>query len=146
MELGALARQCHDQGITLGYHNHHWELQVKEGGRTALDLLWQGAEGSPLAWQVDVAWLVRGGADPLDWFQRHAARVVSLHAKDLAPAGDKLDEDGWADLGSGTLDWPTLAAAGRAAGARWLVAEHDKPNDPARFARNSHAFLAKSGA
>ena len=85
------------------------------------------------------------GADPLAWMKREAGRIVSLHAKDLAPAGEKLDEDGWADVGTGSLDWPTLARAGRDAGARWLVAEHDKPNDPARFARNSQAFLSTLG-
>ena len=142
-ELGALARRFADDGIALGYHNHHWELQPKAGGASALERLFEGAAGSPLTWQMDVAWLVRGGADPLVWMKREAGRIVSLHAKDLAPAGEKLDEDGWADVGSGTLDWPRLARAGRDAGARWLVAEHDKPNDPARFARASHAFLSR---
>jgi len=140
-ELGGLARRCQAEGIALGYHNHHWELQVKEGGKTALALLFEGA-GIALGWQMDVAWLVRGGADPLQWLQRERGRVVSAHAKDLAPAGQKLDEDGWADVGTGTMDWPGLARACRDAGARWLVAEHDKPNDAERFARNSHAYLS----
>jgi sugar phosphate isomerase/epimerase len=144
-ELGAAAHRFADQGIALGYHNHHWELQPKAGGVNALELLFQGAADSPLSWQMDVAWLVRGGADPLLWMKREAGRIVSLHAKDLAPTGEKLDEDGWADVGSGTLDWHTLARAGRDAGAKWLVAEHDKPNDPVRFARNSQAFLSKLG-
>jgi sugar phosphate isomerase/epimerase len=144
-ELGDFAHRFAEEGISLGYHNHDWELQPKAGGANALERLFQGAEGAPLTWQMDVAWLVRGGADPLVWMKREAGRVVSLHAKDLAPKGEKLDEDGWADVGSGTLDWPTLARAGRDAGAQWLVAEHDKPNDPARFTRNSQAFLSHLG-
>ena len=142
-ELGALAHRFAEEGIALGYHNHHWELQPKAGGVNALERLFQGAEGSPLTWQMDVAWLARGGADPLLWMKREAGRIVSLHAKDLAPTGEKLDEDGWADVGTGTLDWTTLARAGRDSGAQWLVAEHDKPNDPMRFARNSQAFLSR---
>lgn len=141
-ELAELARRCAGEGVALGYHNHHWELQTKEGGRTAMDLLLDAAEGSPLTWQVDVAWLVRGGADPLAWLKRASGRVASAHAKDLAPAGQKLDEDGWADVGTGTLDWTKLGPACRDAGAQWLVAEHDKPNDPARFARQAHSFLS----
>lgn len=144
-ELGQMARDFRAQGIALGYHNHHWELQAKEGGKTALELLFEGAsqveQGSPLTWQADVAWLVRGGADPAALMQRYRDRVVSVHAKDLAPAGEKTDEDGWADVGSGVLDWPALAKASRNAGAKWLVAEHDKPNDPARFTRASFKFL-----
>ncbi|MDO8777684.1 MAG: sugar phosphate isomerase/epimerase [Burkholderiaceae bacterium] len=144
-ELGALSQKFKQQGITLGYHNHHWELLVKEGGKTALELLFEGAAqtegGSPLVWQVDVAWLVRGGVDPAEWLNRYRDRVVSVHAKDLAPSGEKLDEDGWADVGSGVLDWHRLVRVCREAGAQWLVAEHDKPNDPVRFTRASYAFL-----
>ena len=88
-----------------------------------------------------MAWLVRGGVDPAQWIERYRARVVSAHAKDLAPAGEKLDEDGWADVGSGRLDWHQLAQVCKANGAKWLVAEHDKPNDPTRFANASFAFL-----
>jgi sugar phosphate isomerase/epimerase len=141
-ELGELACAAAAEGIRLGYHNHHWELQVKEGGKTAMALLWDGAGDSPLSWQMDVAWMVRGGADPEAWLREHAARITAVHAKDLAPAGEKLDEDGWADVGTGTLDWRYLAKVAKHVGAKWLVAEHDKPNDPARFARASHAFLS----
>ena len=142
-ELGHMALRAKDRGISLGYHNHNWELTPQADGRTALDCLFAGAGDAPLTWQADVAWLVRGGADPVALMQQHKARVVSVHAKDLAPAGTKLDEDGWADVGHGVLDWRgRLAQAAVDNGARWLVAEHDKPSDPARFARNSFTFLS----
>lgn len=141
-ELGQLATRAKDRGIDLGYHNHDWELSRQPDGRSALDCLFAGAADAPLSWQADVAWLVRGGADPVALMQRHKARLASVHAKDLAPEGTHLDEDGWADLGQGVLDWRgRLAPAAVANGARWLVAEHDKPSDPLRFARNSFSFL-----
>jgi sugar phosphate isomerase/epimerase len=93
-ELGQMARRAKERGIELGYHNHHWELTPQADGRSALDCLFAGAGDAPLTWQADVAWLVRGGADPVALLQQHKARVVSVHAKDLAPAGTKLDEDG----------------------------------------------------
>jgi sugar phosphate isomerase/epimerase len=141
-ELGLMATRAKDRGIDLGYHNHDWELKRQPDGRSALECLFTGAADAPLAWQADVAWLVRGGADPVVLMQQHRARLISVHAKDLAPSGTKLDEDGWADVGHGVLDWRgRLAPAAIANGARWLVAEHDKPNEPVRFARNSFSFL-----
>jgi sugar phosphate isomerase/epimerase len=141
-ELGQMALRARDKGIELGYHNHHWELRVQTDGRSALDCMFAGAGDAPLKWQIDVAWLARGGVDPVLWLTRYRDRVVSAHAKDLAPSGTKTDEDGWDDVGLGVLDWRNaLAPACAANGARWLVAEHDKPSDPARFARNSFAFL-----
>jgi len=141
-ELGAMAERFQSEGIALGYHNHNWELTPKDGTKTALELLFAAAAGSPLTWQVDVAWLVRGGADPKTWIERYKNRVVSAHVKDIAPAGEALDEDGWADVGHGVLDWRDLWCFCRAAGARWMVVEHDKPADPARCARRSFAFLS----
>ena len=137
-----MASRASDKGVELGYHNHNWELRVQPDGRTALQCLFEGAGNAPLKWQVDVAWLVRGQADPVQWMERYQDRIVSVHAKDLAPSGTGTDEDGWADVGLGVLDWRnTLAPASVKYGARWLVAEQDMPSDPARFARNSFAFL-----
>jgi sugar phosphate isomerase/epimerase len=140
-ELGQMSERLRTQGIELGYHNHHWELQPKESARTALELIFEAAEGSPLTWQADVAWLVRGGVAPKPWLNRYRGRLTSAHVKDLAPAGQNRDEDGWADVGSGVLDWPDLWQTCREAGARWMVVEHDQPKDPARTARASFAFL-----
>jgi sugar phosphate isomerase/epimerase len=142
-ELGEAAERFREQGIRLGYHNHHWELKPKEGGKTALELIFEAARGSPLAWQVDVAWLVRGGADPKEWLNRYRDLVVSAHVKDIAPPGQNEDQDGWSDVGAGVLDWRDLWRAARAAGALWMVVEHDKPADPAQTARASFAFLQR---
>jgi len=139
-ELAGLAGKLHASGIGLGYHNHDWELQQKQGG-TALELLFAAAAGSPLNWQVDVAWLARGGADPKQWIARFRPLVVSAHVKDIAPPGQNAEQDGWADVGAGVLDWRDLWRVCRNAGARWMVVEHDKPADPAQSVANSYAFL-----
>ena len=144
-ELGEIAERMRDQGIAFGYHNHDWELAPKEREKTALDLIFEAAASSPLAWQVDIAWLVRGGADPKVWMQRYPDRVVSAHVKDIAPQGQNEDQDGWADIGAGVLDWRDLWQAARAVGAKWMVVEHDKPSDPAESARASYAFISRMG-
>jgi sugar phosphate isomerase/epimerase len=110
---------------------------------TALELIFAEAEGSPLSWQADVAWLVRGGVAPDTWLRRYRDRLVSAHVKDIAPAGTMLDEDGWADVGSGVLDWRALWRVCRDCGAQWMVVEHDKPADPERSARASFAYLSR---
>jgi sugar phosphate isomerase/epimerase len=144
-ELGEIAHRMHDQGIAFGYHNHDWELARKDGAKTALDLIFEGAADTPLAWQVDVAWLIRGGANPKEWMLRYPDRIISAHVKDIAPAGRNEDQDGWADVGAGVLDWRDLWSAARAAGARWMVVEHDKPANPGETARASYAFISRMG-
>lgn len=140
-ELADLAEDFQMSGIRLGYHNHDWELTPKEGDKTALELIFEAAGDAPLTWQADVAWLVRGGAEPKSWLSRHRDRLLSVHVKDMAPAGGNLDQDGWTDVGRGVLDWPALWQSCRANGAGWMVVEHDKPADPAGSARRSYDFL-----
>jgi sugar phosphate isomerase/epimerase len=142
-ELGEIAVRMRDQGIAFGYHNHNWELALKDGAKSALELIFEAAAGSPLAWQADIAWLVRGGADPKEWLQRYRGRIVSAHVKDIAPQGQNEDQDGWADVGAGVLDWQELWPAARAAGARWMVVEHDNPSNPAESARASYAYISR---
>jgi sugar phosphate isomerase/epimerase len=142
-ELGDIAERIRDRGIAFGYHNHHWELEPKEGATTALELMFEAAGNSPLAWQVDAAWLVRAGVDPKEWMNRYRNRIISAHVKDIAPQGQNLDQDGWADVGAGVLDWRDLWQAARAAGAKWMVVEHDKPADPAQTARASYDFISR---
>jgi sugar phosphate isomerase/epimerase len=74
--------------------------------------------------------------------QRYRDRIVSAHVKDIAPKGQNEDQDGWADVGSGVLDWRDLWQAVRAAGARWMVIEHDQPANPAESARASYEFVS----
>lgn len=140
-ELGEMADTFAKSGIALGYHNHHWEMQKKEGDKTALELLFEAAGSSPLAFEVDVAWLIRGEVDPQHWIAKYKSRVTGAHVKDIAPAGQNLDQDGWADVGHGTVDWKTLWQVCLDAGARHMVVEHDKPADPAATARRSIAYL-----
>ena len=47
-------------------------------------------------------------ADPIAELKRYAGRIEAVHVKDIAPAGQCVDEDGWADPGFGVLDWSTL--------------------------------------
>ena len=140
-ELSDIAEDFLVQGLRLGYHNHHWELTPKDGEKTALELIFDAAGDGPLTWQADVAWLVRGGAEPETWLARYADRLRSAHVKDIAPEGENVDQDGWADVGHGVLDWPKLWEACRVQGAGWMVVEHDKPADPAGSARRSFESL-----
>ena len=126
-----------DAGLAFGWHNHDFEFRKTTDGATPQTALFEG--GPDLKWEMDVAWVVRGGADPLAWIKDHAHRLVAAHVKDIAPAGENLAEDGWADVGYGVVDWKTIMAALRGAGVSNFVMEHDNPADHARFATRSLA-------
>lgn len=139
--LAAVGQRYWDAGLTFGYHNHDFEYKAVEGGALPLDLIL--AADDRLMLEFDVAWAVRAGADPMATIAKHGHRLVAAHLKDIAPKGECLDEDGWADFGHGTIAWATILPALRKAGCRYFVMEHDKPNDPRRFASRAIAAARK---
>ncbi len=133
--LGKIAAAFKAAGKGFGYHNHHWEFVKLASGKTPIELILGSAD---MQWELDLAWAVKAGEDPVAWMDRMGSRITAVHVKDIAPAGEKVDEDGWADVGTGTLDWPALMADAKVkTRAKYFVMEHDKPSDAIRFARAS---------
>jgi sugar phosphate isomerase/epimerase len=124
-------------GFGAGWHNHDFEFKALPDGTLPITALLEG--GPDLEVELDVAWVVRGGGDPIAWIRNYAGRISAAHVKDIAPAGENLDEDGWADVGYGTVDWSAVMAALRTAGCKHYVLEHDNPSDHKRFATRSIA-------
>lgn len=135
-ELGAYGQRLADEGITLGYHNHAFEMAEVEG-KPALEWLFEGASVGVLKWQPDVAWIRLGGRDPAALIAAHRERVISMHAKDVAPD----DEGSFADVGYGTLDWSAILAAAADTPLAWYIVEHDHPGDPVQNVIRSFDFL-----
>ena len=124
-------------GLGFGWHNHDFEFAGCADGSVPMFEMLKG--GSELEWEMDVAWVVRGGADPLAWIDAFKGRISAAHVKDIAAKGENLDEDGWADVGHGVVDWKAIMAALKAAGVTYYVMEHDNPADDRRFATRSLA-------
>lgn len=124
-------------GLDFGWHNHDFEFFPLPDGSTPQEQIFAG--GPDLSWEADLAWIVRGGADPLTWIARMGNRITAVHVKDIAPAGENADEDGWADVGHGTVPWKGLVAALKASTNRIFIIEHDNPSDLARLAARSLA-------
>jgi sugar phosphate isomerase/epimerase len=139
-ELDRIGKIVTAEGLKFGWHNHHWEYAKAADGRRFIHIMLEQA--LDILWEADLAWIVRGGADPVAELKRYSGRIEAVHVKDIAPAGQCADEDGWADPGHGVLDWSKLVPVLKEIGVTLFIAEHDKPNDVARFARRALATVA----
>ncbi|MGV8936906.1 MAG: sugar phosphate isomerase/epimerase family protein [Allorhizobium sp.] len=135
--LEAAGKRVRDAGFDFGWHNHDFEFKALSDGSTPQEQIFAG--GPTLSWEVDIAWIIRGGADPFAWIESYGKRITAVHVKDIAPAGENADEDGWADVGHGTVPWADLMAALKKTPARHFILEHDNPNDIDRLIRRSLA-------
>lgn len=133
--LAAVAKTLAGAGLKTAYHNHDFEFVPLPDGTFPMDLILEHGEG--VLFEYDVAWAVRAGADPMAPIKTYGARIAIAHLKDIAEPGAAEDEDGWADVGHGTMDWPMLFRALKTAGTRHFVTEHDNPSDHRRFAQRA---------
>lgn len=126
-------------GLKLAWHNHDFEYVQLPSGERPIDLMLEAA-GPKVGFEVDFAWVLRGGADPLTELKRYAPRISSIQVKDTAPIGTEV-EDGWTAPGDGIIDWNSLWPAFAATEAEFLVVEHDNPADWRATAERALHFL-----
>lgn len=139
-ELSDHAKRWKDAGFTFAWHNHDFEFFSLSDGALPMQLILEHAP--ELQWEIDLAWIVRAEADPIPWLQNHLPRISAVHLKDLAPAGECADEDGWADVGFGVVPWKAIVPLLAQTSATVFAVEHDNPSDLQRFATRSFATLS----
>lgn len=105
--INSTADAAREYGLTLGYHNHWWELEARPNGRPALELL--AARLDPqVVLEVDTYWVEVGGVDVVELLGRLGDRVRLLHVKD----GDKSrDVTAQLPAGEGAMDVPAVLGA-----------------------------------
>jgi sugar phosphate isomerase/epimerase len=105
--LNKAAVEAADHGITVGYHNHHFELVSQIDGRHGLEVLADHLSPEVIL-EVDTYWAAVGGADVPALLGRLGDRVKALHVKD----GDgTLDNKAQVAVGDGTIAVNEILAA-----------------------------------
>jgi sugar phosphate isomerase/epimerase len=139
--LAAAGEWVRSEGYGFGWHNHDFEFVKLASGVTPHELIFAAAP--MLDWECDVAWIARAKQNPVPWIKKYAGCITAVHIKDIAPKGECMDEDGWADVGKGTVNWTAAFAALKKSRVLYMILEHDNPNDLARFARRSFDHVKK---
>lgn len=127
---------CAKAGVQFGYHNHDWEFRPVEG-RVPFDDMLRLAEPELVAFQLDVYWVTKGGADPHTYLAEYPGRFPTIHLKDIDPEGD------FEDVGYGLIDFPGVVRQALASGSAFFFVERDRPFEPLKAARRSFDYLSK---
>jgi sugar phosphate isomerase/epimerase len=130
---GEAARQV---GLDFAYHNHSYEFSPS-GNTIGYDILLAESDPKLVSMQMDLFWIVKGGRDPLVYFERHPGRFSSVHVKDMDANGAMVD------VGAGRLPFAQYFARAAQAGIRHYFVEHDEPGDPMASARASLEYLKR---
>lgn len=121
-EISEPAQMIADHGLQLVYHNHKFEFE-KYDGVTGMEILLNETEPETFGFELDTYWVQAGGADPVQWIKKVAGRMGVIHLKDMAI---KDNEQIFAEIGEGNLDWPAIIQLCRKTGVKWYAVEQDK--------------------
>ena len=162
-DVNEVTQKLKEDGITLYYHNHHIEFR-KYDGKFLLDII---REKAPLlGFELDVHWVQRGGANPLEVIKDYKGKVELIHLKDYRIS--EIPQDGFdalytgdvakfmdyftntiqfAELGTGSLPLKAIIEESIASGARYLLVEQDDTYgvDPFESLKISREHLLELG-
>jgi len=139
------SKEIRAAGKRFGYHIHGQEFgEAPEG--TLFDVLAQEA-GPDVGFELDIFWVVAGGADPVALMKKYKGRVWYTHLKDMAEGAKEkgYGPDTKVVMGTGRLDIPGIVKAAREAGVEVHYLE-DESLDPAGQIPRSIAYYKTLGA
>jgi sugar phosphate isomerase/epimerase len=105
--LNDAAKVAAAHGVTVGYHNHFWELESRIGDRHAFEVLAEQLDPA-LVLEVDTYWATAGGAEAPALLRRLGDRVRAIHVKDGSLA---TDGSGQVPAGQGRVPVTEVLAA-----------------------------------
>lgn len=138
-ELNRVSAIAADLGITVGYHNHQFELEAHVDGTTGLEVLADLLDPAVVL-ELDTYWAAVGGADPIALLGRLGDRVRLIHVKD----GDvSMQTQNQTAVGGGRM--PVLDILAAAPTARRVVELDDFAGDMFEAVADSAAYLTANG-
>ena len=143
-ELPGPAQKLAEAGITLSYHNHHYEF-ARIADRTWLETLYDRTDSKHLSAELDTYWVQTGGGDPVQWVRKMAGREPLLHVKDRVVT--LSGEERFAEIGQGNLNWEGILKAAEESGVKYVLVEQDQMygRDSFEAVEISYKFLASMG-
>jgi len=132
--LNRIGELAAGHGLRLAYHNHYWEIEQE---CRELRYLRDHTDPANVAFLLDVAWVLRGGGDPVAVAREFLPRIAYFHLKDTRGTE-------WLELGEGDVDLRGVIEVMRGRDLPWAVVEQDETQrQPVESARMSRAYLRR---
>jgi len=118
-------------GIKFFYHPHGFEFNTPDGNM--MDLMLEKTDPALVTYELDVFWMIHGGADPIAYLKKYPGRFELMHLKELRTdvignnTGSAPDETSVA-LGRGVTNWPLLLRLAAKSGVKKYYIEDEAKN------------------
>ena len=135
--LNRAGESAQKAGVQFSYHNHSFEFEPV-GGKLPYDTVLEETDPKLVKMEMDLFWAVKGGADPIAYFNRYPGRFAMVHVKGMAKDGEMTEV-----AADNSIDWKAIFAQSGKAGIQHYFVEHDEPKDPFASIQASYDFMSQ---
>ena len=112
--------ECKKLGLKFGYHNHEYEYE-KHNGQVLYDVLLDNTQPDLVHMELDLGWVIVGGKNPLDYFNKYPGRFPLWHLKDM-----DLEKKHSVEFGKGQLDIVAMLKNRKQSGSQYFFIEQEE--------------------
>ncbi len=105
--------------LQYGYHNHEFEFKTQFGGVPMYDIMMESLNPEVVTMELDLCWVVYGGRNAVEMFQKYPGRFALAHFKDLTEEGKRET----AIVGEGVVDFEEILKNMRKGGIKQIIVE-----------------------
>jgi sugar phosphate isomerase/epimerase len=122
-------------GLIFAYHNHDAEFKAVDGVMP-YDLFLAETDKDLVKMELDLAWAIKGGKDPVELFKKNKGRFHLWHVKDLDQGYQHVVE-----AGKGTVDLKRIFENAGDSGMKYYFVEQDGAPKPFENIATSIAYV-----
>jgi sugar phosphate isomerase/epimerase len=135
--LNSIGALCNERGLVLCWHNHNKEFIPMEGGGLPFDFIMNHTDKNLVKCELDIYWVQKGGANPVEMLKKYKDRYRILHVKDM----DHRSEQDFACPGSGIIDFPSIFSEAADQGIEHYFVERDNVVNGMECLKSSAEYL-----
>lgn len=123
-EFNAKGEICKKNGIRFAYHNHGYSFQALEG-QMPQAVMMDNTNPDTVDFEMDMYWVITGGADIKQWLEKYKNRFRLGHVKDRKKDVAANVADASCILGTGSIDYKTIVPMAKNAGMEYFIVEQE---------------------
>ena len=138
-DFNSCGEVCRQNGIRFAYHNHGYSFEAMDGVYPQ-DLMMDNTDPALVDYEMDIYWVITGKADPIAYLEKYKDRWRLCHIKDRMKNAAPDESNASCDLGTGTIDFPSILKVAADMGMEYYIVEQE------RYDNSTPLDSAKAGA
>lgn len=122
-------------GLLFAYHNHDREFRPIDGV-VPYDLLLRETDKDLVKMELDLAWAMKAGKDPVELFKANKGRFHLWHVKDMDKNFEHILE-----LGKGSIEFKRIFDHAADSGMKYFFVEQDGAPNPIENITTSYNYI-----